>query len=61
MVRSLVGALVYAGQGKLSPERIAALLAARERTAEVETAPPQGLFLMRVHYPAPGEYGEGAR
>jgi tRNA pseudouridine38-40 synthase len=61
MVRSLVGALVYAGQGKLSPERIAALLAARERTAAVETAPPQGLFLMRVHYPAPGEDGEGAR
>lgn len=53
MVRSLVGALVYAGMGKLGPERIAALLASRERTAEVETAPPQGLFLERVHYPAP--------
>ncbi len=53
MVRSLVGALVYAGMGKLGPERIAALLARRERTAEVETAPPQGLFLERVHYPAP--------
>ena len=53
MVRSLVGALVYAGQGKLTPARIAELLAARERTAEVETAPPQGLCLMKVHYPAP--------
>jgi tRNA pseudouridine38-40 synthase len=53
MVRSLVGALVYAGQGKLTPARIAELLAARERTPEVETAPPQGLCLMHVHYPAP--------
>ena len=53
MVRSLAGALVYAGMGKLGPERVAALLASRERTAEVETAPPQGLFLMRVFYPEP--------
>ncbi|MBC8011845.1 MAG: tRNA pseudouridine(38-40) synthase TruA [Burkholderiales bacterium] len=53
MVRSLVGALAYAGMGKLSPARIAELLAQRERTGEVETAPPQGLYLMKVHYPAP--------
>lgn len=53
MVRSLTGALVYAGMGKLSPGRVAELLVTRERTAEVETAPPQGLFLMRVHYPEP--------
>ena len=61
MVRSLVGALVYAGMGKLSPERIAALLATRERTAEVETAPPQGLFLMQVHYPEAAAGAEAAR
>jgi tRNA pseudouridine38-40 synthase len=53
MVRSLVGALVYAGMDKLSPERIAELLATRERTAEIETAPPQGLCLMQVNYPPP--------
>lgn len=53
MVRSLVGALAYAGMGKLTPERIAELLRTRERTAEVETAPPQGLCLMQVHYPPP--------
>lgn len=57
MVRSLVGALVYAGMDKLSPARVAELLAARERRAEVETAPPQGLCLMRVHYPTPWEGG----
>lgn len=58
MVRSLVGALVYAGMGKLSPERIARLLETRERTAEVETAPPQGLCLMKVYYPATREEGK---
>jgi len=50
MVRSLVGALVSAGEGKLAPERIRELLTQRTRTAEVHTAPPQGLFLMRVAY-----------
>lgn len=60
MVRSLVGALVHAGMGKLAPARIAELLTTRERTAEIETAPPQGLCLERVHYPAPwGERGGG--
>ena len=53
MVRSLAGALVHAGVGRLSPERLTALLAQRERTGEVETAPPQGLCLMKVHYPEP--------
>ena len=61
MVRSLVGALVYAGMGKLTPERIAVLLETRERTAEVETAPPQGLFLMQVHYPEAAAGAEAAR
>lgn len=50
MVRSLVGALVNAGQGKLSPERIRALLKEGKRTPEVQTAPPQGLFLEKVLY-----------
>ncbi|TAG32713.1 MAG: tRNA pseudouridine(38-40) synthase TruA [Verrucomicrobia bacterium] len=59
MVRSLVGALVYAGSGKLTPARIAQLLASRERTAEVETAPAQGLCLERVHYPSLWSNDEG--
>ncbi len=61
MVRSLTGALVYAGMGKLTPRRIEELLLTRERTAAVETAPPQGLFLMKVHYPALPEAGGGGR
>lgn len=52
MVRSLTGALVAAGEGKLSPERVAELLEGGVRSAEVQTAPPQGLFLVKVLYQA---------
>ena len=50
MARRLVGALVAAGQGKSTPEEVAAILRSRERTHRVETAPAQGLFLARVFY-----------
>jgi tRNA pseudouridine38-40 synthase len=51
MVRSLVGALVSVGQGKLTPDEIAAILRERRRTHRVKTAPPEGLCLMKVFYP----------
>lgn len=51
MVRSLVGALVAVGEGKLPVEQVRALLEGRDRPAVVFTAPPQGLFLERVQYP----------
>jgi tRNA pseudouridine38-40 synthase len=50
MVRSLVGALVAVGEGKLAPAQIKVLLASGVRTPQVLTAPPQGLFLRRVRY-----------
>jgi tRNA pseudouridine38-40 synthase len=50
MVRSLVGAVVAAGEGKLTPADIASILASGVRTERVLTAPPQGLFLSRVTY-----------
>jgi tRNA pseudouridine38-40 synthase len=50
MVRSLVGALVAAGEGRLTPEQVRAILASRQRTGKVYTAPPQGLFLDKVFY-----------
>ncbi len=50
MVRSLVGALVNVGLGKLTPRDIAALLRSAKRTPQVPTAPPQGLFLVKVLY-----------
>jgi len=50
MVRSLVGTLVAVGEGKLTPAQVRALLSAPQRTPAVQTAPPQGLFLVRVFY-----------
>ncbi len=50
MVRSLVGALVAAGEGKLTPAEIAAYLQTKVRTEKIQTAPPQGLFLRQVRY-----------
>ncbi len=50
MVRSLVGAVVAAGEGKLTPAQIKGILASGVRTAQVQTAPPQGLFLRSVGY-----------
>jgi tRNA pseudouridine38-40 synthase len=51
MVRSLVGALVSVGFGKLTPDDLHRFLDEGRRTPAVETAPPQGLFLVRVDYP----------
>lgn len=50
MVRSLAGVLVDVGVGKIAPGRMREILRSRVRTAEVQTAPAQGLFLMRVFY-----------
>lgn len=50
MVRSLVGALVSVGEGRMTPAQIGELLAGKRRVALVETAPPQGLFLAKVFY-----------
>ncbi len=51
MVRNLVGTFVLAGSGRLPPESIPAILAARSRSAAGPTAPARGLFLVEVHYP----------
>jgi tRNA pseudouridine38-40 synthase len=50
MIRSLVGMLVSVGEGKLTPADVRAILASKERTARVLTAPPRGLFLVKVFY-----------
>lgn len=50
MVRSLMGALVAAGEGKLTAARAAQLIDGGKRSAEIQTAPPQGLFLKKVLY-----------
>lgn len=49
-VRSMVGSLVHVGDGKWTADDLAAALAARDRTACGQVAPPDGLYLMRVDY-----------
>ena len=49
-VRSMVGSLVHVGEGKWSADDLAAALAARDRTACGQVAPPHGLYLVRVEY-----------
>ena len=50
MVRSLTGALVSVGLGKLKAAELGVLLKTRRRIPTVVTAPPQGLFLVKVMY-----------
>ena len=50
MVRSLVGTLVAVGEGRLPPDSMGAILAARDRSAARQIAPPHGLALVRVQY-----------
>jgi tRNA pseudouridine38-40 synthase len=51
-VRSMVGSLVAVGEGKWSADDLANALAARDRTACGQVAPPDGLYLMQVDYAA---------
>lgn len=50
MVRSIVGTLVRVGEGRMTPEDVAAALEARDRAAAGPVAPPHGLTLERVVY-----------
>ena len=50
MVRSLTGVLVAAGEGRLATAKVRQILDNRKRIPDVQTAPPQGLFLEKVFY-----------
>lgn len=50
MVRIMTGTLVSVGKGTLKPADIPAIIEARDRTAAFMTAPPGGLFLVKVEY-----------
>jgi tRNA pseudouridine38-40 synthase len=49
-VRSMVGSLVHVGEGKWSADDLAGALAARDRSACGQVAPPHALYLVRVEY-----------
>src|ERR1019366_4904252 len=49
-VRNMVGTLKLVGDGRWPVERVAAELAARDRSAAGPTAPAHGLTMTGVHY-----------
>jgi len=55
MVRNIAGLLISVGQGESPPDRVAAVLQSRDRKLNAATAPPHGLYLADVRYPA--EFG----
>jgi tRNA pseudouridine38-40 synthase len=50
MVRAIAGTLVEIGRGRWPPAEMAEILSSRDRSRAGPTAPPQGLFLVRVDY-----------
>ena len=50
MVRAIAGTLVEVGKGKWPESRVGEIIAAEDRCEAGPTAPPQGLFLIRVRY-----------
>jgi tRNA pseudouridine38-40 synthase len=50
MVRIMVGTLILVGRGKIKPEEIPMIIAAKERNFAGPTAKPEGLYLHSVQY-----------
>ena len=50
MVRAITGTVLYAAEGKLTPEDIPAILASGNRTLAGPTVPPGGLYLTKLWY-----------
>lgn len=50
MVRNIIGTLFEIGSGKLAGDSIPRILAAKDRRQAGSTAPPEGLFLVKVDY-----------
>ncbi len=52
MMRNIAGLLIAIGRGDAAPGRAQEVLAGRDRARSAATAPPQGLYLLSVRYPA---------
>ena len=50
MVRTIAGTLMMVGLGRWPESKVAEVIAAEDRAVAGPTAPPQGLFLVRVRY-----------
>lgn len=50
MVRIIVGTLLDVGSGKIEPEKIPEIFAAKDRTRAGKTISPNGLYLWKVYY-----------
>lgn len=61
MVRSVVGALIAVGEGRLTRAELAVILAAGRRTPKFPTAPAHGLALVEVGYPPDADLAQQAR
>lgn len=55
MVRSLVGAVLGVGSGRLSLAELVSLTEARSRSSKIMVMPPHGLSLEHIAYPEAGE------
>ncbi|MFT4174581.1 MAG: tRNA pseudouridine(38-40) synthase TruA [Rhodocyclaceae bacterium] len=61
MIRNLVGALVYVGNGRLNPTGLRELLDRRDRRCSPPTFSPAGLYLCGVDYPGDWSLPDGGR
>jgi len=52
MVRIMAGTVLYAGLGKIAPDDVPRIIAARDRTLAGKTLPPHGLTLVEVGFDA---------
>jgi tRNA pseudouridine38-40 synthase len=50
MVRNIVGTLLLVGEGRLTPQGVEGILLGGDRKQAGPTAPPHGLFLLKVDY-----------